>query len=222
MEEIRARAEKHIEVEEDQADRLEAERQPRAGDTSWLLRQKTSTRPNRRTTPLMLTPLREKRTPLHKKKTQILREIYHTNLLKYLKDAKGRRLGANTQEWCKFHKAYDHSTEDCRTLQEQIERLVHEGYLSQYIQRGSEKTPTSPRASNKAERGEAPKEAREGPRREEKRGERSRGGDGIGAERSRKRKASDVLVVREKVDMTPTLVITFKERDMQYDPPRHD
>ncbi|RDX82718.1 hypothetical protein CR513_36452, partial [Mucuna pruriens] len=33
MEEIRAWAEKHIEVEEDQGDRLEVEKQPRAGDT---------------------------------------------------------------------------------------------------------------------------------------------------------------------------------------------
>ncbi|RDX92744.1 hypothetical protein CR513_25083, partial [Mucuna pruriens] len=48
MKEIRARAEKHIEVEEDQADRLEAERQPGPGR---LKRKKASIKPNRRDTP---------------------------------------------------------------------------------------------------------------------------------------------------------------------------
>ncbi|RDX99874.1 hypothetical protein CR513_17027, partial [Mucuna pruriens] len=87
--------------------------------------------------------------------TQILHEIYHTNLLKHPRDLKGRQLGHNTQEWYEFHKAYGHSTEDCRNL-------------------------------------------------------------------SQKRKASDVLVVCGKADVMLTLVITFGERDMWYDPPRHD
>ncbi|RDX85494.1 hypothetical protein CR513_33310, partial [Mucuna pruriens] len=39
---------------------------------------------------------------------------------------------------------------------------------------------------------------------------------------SRKRKACNVLAVRRKADITPTLVITFSERDMRYEPPRQD
>ncbi|RDX75746.1 hypothetical protein CR513_44340, partial [Mucuna pruriens] len=89
MEEIRAQAEKHIEVEEDQANRLEAI-------------------PNR----------------LRRERTQTLHEIYHTNLLKHPRDVKGRWLRPNTQEWCEFHRAYDHCIEDCRNLQEEIERLI--------------------------------------------------------------------------------------------------
>ncbi|RDX82780.1 hypothetical protein CR513_36399, partial [Mucuna pruriens] len=82
MEEIRTRAEKHIEQEEDQGDRLEAERQsadPR-GEVKYP--------PKPRDYPLTLTPLREKR-------AQILRDIYHTHLLKYPKETKGWRMGAN-------------------------------------------------------------------------------------------------------------------------------
>ncbi|RDX85216.1 hypothetical protein CR513_33633, partial [Mucuna pruriens] len=109
MEEIRARAEKHIEVEEDQANRLEVEKQPRIGDTRPT--QKGENRyPNKpKEYPPMLTRLREKR-------TQILHKIYHTNLLKLPRDVKGRWLGPNTQEWCEFHKAYGHSIKDCQNL----------------------------------------------------------------------------------------------------------
>ncbi|RDX93634.1 hypothetical protein CR513_24073, partial [Mucuna pruriens] len=141
IKEIRAWAEKHIEVEEYQAERMEVGKQPRIGDTR--LTQKGENRyPNKpKDYPLMFTPL-------HEKTTQILNEIYHTNLLKHPRDA--------------------HSTEDCRNLREEIERLIQEGHLGQYVRRGNEKIPTSPRASRRAKRGEAPKENCGRPEREEK------------------------------------------------------
>ncbi|RDY12366.1 hypothetical protein CR513_02858, partial [Mucuna pruriens] len=136
---------------------------------------------------------------------------------------KRERTGPNAQEWCEFHKVYGHSTEDYRNLREEIER-------------GNKKTPISPRGPRRVERGEEPKESRWRLEREEKRKERSRrntrhrgvittisrGGGGVRVERNQKRKAGDVLVVRGNVDVTPTPVITFGERDMRYDPPRHD
>ncbi|RDX97028.1 hypothetical protein CR513_20246, partial [Mucuna pruriens] len=67
---------------------------------------------------------------------------FNNATIKYPKEAKGRRMGANLQEWCDFRRTYDHSTEDCRTLQEQIERLIQEGHLGQYVKRGNEKAPT--------------------------------------------------------------------------------
>ncbi|RDY13849.1 hypothetical protein CR513_01171, partial [Mucuna pruriens] len=42
------------------------------------------------------------------------------------------------------------------------------------------------------------------------------------AERSRKRKACDILKVREKADTIPTSIITFSERDIRHEPPKHD
>ncbi|RDY06923.1 hypothetical protein CR513_09027, partial [Mucuna pruriens] len=87
-----------------------------------LRRKRTNTRRNQKEYPPILTLLREKR-------AQILREIYHTNLLKYPKNTKGRRMVANTHEECEFHRAYGHSTENRRTLQEQIKKLVHQGHL---------------------------------------------------------------------------------------------
>ncbi|RDY09853.1 hypothetical protein CR513_05713, partial [Mucuna pruriens] len=61
-------------------------------------------------------------TPLREKRAQILREMCHTWLLKFPKEVKDR-----------FHRAYDHSIEECRTLQEQIERLIQEGHLGRYV-----------------------------------------------------------------------------------------
>ncbi|RDX82713.1 hypothetical protein CR513_36469, partial [Mucuna pruriens] len=112
MKEIRARAEKHIE-----ADRLEVEKQPRIGDTQLTQKGENMYRNKPKDYPLIFTPVREKR-------TQILNEIYHTNLLKHLRDMKGWRLGPNTQEWCEFHRVYDHSIKDYQNLREEIERLI--------------------------------------------------------------------------------------------------
>ncbi|RDX92742.1 hypothetical protein CR513_25081, partial [Mucuna pruriens] len=50
----------------------------------------------------------------------------------------------------------------------------------------------------------------------------SRGGAGVGVERSQKRKVESVLVMRGKANTTLTLVITFSERDMRYKPPKQD
>ncbi|RDX65667.1 hypothetical protein CR513_55652, partial [Mucuna pruriens] len=104
---------KHIEVEEDHADRLEAERQSGARDMRLAPqggpRGEVKYPSKLSDYPLTFTSLREKR-------AQILYDIYHTHLLKYLMETKGWRMGANPQEWCEIHRSYGHSTEDCRTL----------------------------------------------------------------------------------------------------------
>ncbi|RDY08109.1 hypothetical protein CR513_07709, partial [Mucuna pruriens] len=48
------------------------------------------------------------------------------------------------------------------------------------------------------------------------------GANAAGTNPGWKRKASNVLAMRGKVDITPTLVITFSERDMMYEPPKQD
>ncbi|RDX84641.1 hypothetical protein CR513_34274, partial [Mucuna pruriens] len=83
-------------------------------------------------------------------------------------------MGANLQEWCEFHRTYGHSTEDYRTLQEHIERLIQEGHLGQYVRRGNEKAPASPRLARKMKGGESTREAHDDAKHEERRRERSR------------------------------------------------
>ncbi|RDX91098.1 hypothetical protein CR513_26969, partial [Mucuna pruriens] len=98
MEEIQARAEKHVEAEEDQVERLEK------GDP------KRQAQMRAREAPQTFTPLREKR-------MQILHKICHTRLLEFPREVKGWVMGSNRNDWCKFHRAHSHSTKECQTLQ---------------------------------------------------------------------------------------------------------
>ncbi|RDX68665.1 hypothetical protein CR513_52318, partial [Mucuna pruriens] len=42
-------------------------------------------------------------------------------------------MGRKQDEWCDFHKAHDHSTKECQTVQTQIERLIQEGFLGCFV-----------------------------------------------------------------------------------------
>ncbi|RDX78138.1 hypothetical protein CR513_41614, partial [Mucuna pruriens] len=130
MEEIRVRAEKHVEMEESCFEKREAEHLNRDGRP----------RPMRQR-PLLIggreLPCRQdlevrhevppKFTPLKEKKAHIMREICHTRLLNFPQVAGGKQLGKNRREWCDFHRAVGHSTEECWTLGAQLEGLVQQG-----------------------------------------------------------------------------------------------
>ncbi|RDX97870.1 hypothetical protein CR513_19310, partial [Mucuna pruriens] len=80
MEEIRVRAEKHVEVEEDQAERLEAERVHGKKDTTRLAQ---PTREHKQQTHTRARDIKQHFTPLTEKRAQILREICYTSLLEF-------------------------------------------------------------------------------------------------------------------------------------------
>ncbi|RDY12155.1 hypothetical protein CR513_03082, partial [Mucuna pruriens] len=127
MAEIRTRAEKHIEVEEDQEERLAAERTQNRGNEGRMALPKVETsRTEVARKDKYFTPLKEKR-------AQILREICHTRLLRFPPSSEGRTMGNNPTDWCEFHRTTGHSTEACWTLKTQIEKLVQEGRLTQYV-----------------------------------------------------------------------------------------
>ncbi|RDX87836.1 hypothetical protein CR513_30633, partial [Mucuna pruriens] len=121
---------------------------------------------------------------------------------------------------------------DCRTLQEKIERLIQEGHLSQYVRKGNEKAQPAQRWLERRVETSRPKNPvmmldarREGGREVDHYKEGTPGtkvASVVRIDKSRKRKAYNVLAVRRKADITPTPVITFSERDMRYEPPRQD
>ncbi|XP_050278033.1 uncharacterized protein LOC126719536 [Quercus robur] len=81
-------------------------------------------------------PRPAKFTPLMMPVDQILTEIRDEPSLKWprpLHSALGLR---DKRKYYRFHKDHGHYTEDCRDLKEQIEELVHNGKLQQYIKRG--------------------------------------------------------------------------------------
>ncbi|RDX99077.1 hypothetical protein CR513_17926, partial [Mucuna pruriens] len=139
MEEIRLRAEKHIEMEENRSEKREAQQghkddrpKPMNKQQPLLiggrdLSRRHEDKAERETYP-KFTPLREKR-------AHILREICHARLLSFPQAAGGKQLGRNRREWCDFHRAVGHSTEECWTLGAQIEGLVQQGRLEHYVLR---------------------------------------------------------------------------------------
>nr|XP_009392512.1 PREDICTED: uncharacterized protein LOC103978443 [Musa acuminata subsp. malaccensis] len=44
-------------------------------------------------------------------------------------------------KYCRFHRDYDHDTEDCHDLRNQIEELIQKGHLGPYLEEPREETP---------------------------------------------------------------------------------
>ncbi|RDX84074.1 hypothetical protein CR513_34931, partial [Mucuna pruriens] len=139
MEEIRLRAEKHIEMEESRLEKREAEHVSRDGRPRPVNKQRPlligGRDPPRKHEAETRLEAQAKFTPLREKKAHILREICHARLLSFPQAAGGKQLGKNRREWCDFHRAVSHSTEECWTLGAQIEGLVQQGRLGHCVSR---------------------------------------------------------------------------------------
>ncbi|RDX78975.1 hypothetical protein CR513_40670, partial [Mucuna pruriens] len=131
MEEIRTRVEKDVDMEEDQYERRKSERKAEQKATKVSSKVKDDKRP------MPVKPCEQTQyfTPLNEKRTQIMHEICHTSLLDYPLEARGKVMGKERNSWCDFHRAFEHTTEDCWGLKTQIEGLVQSGHLDRYIQR---------------------------------------------------------------------------------------
>ncbi|RDX60497.1 hypothetical protein CR513_61356, partial [Mucuna pruriens] len=70
--------------------------------------------------------------PLKFGRYQILREVYHINLLEIPLPIKCQ-LGPARDEWCEFHHDHRHTTKNYKTMKSQIEKLIHEGHLSHFV-----------------------------------------------------------------------------------------
>ncbi|RDY13678.1 hypothetical protein CR513_01364, partial [Mucuna pruriens] len=137
MEEIRLRAEKHIEMEENRLEKREVEQASRENRSRPVNRQRPmlvgGRDPTSRNQAETRPELQAKFTPLKERKAHILRDICHARLLSFPQVAGGKQLGKNRREWCDFHRAAGHSTEECWILGAQIEGLVQQGKLSHYV-----------------------------------------------------------------------------------------
>ncbi|RDX69099.1 hypothetical protein CR513_51832, partial [Mucuna pruriens] len=102
------RAKKHVEAEEDQAERLEEERSQNRRNSGRTIEQRTTHRPD-----APKRPDNKHFTPLNEKRAQILREICHTRLLHFPLPSDGKVLGNNRADWCDFHCTTGHSMEAC-------------------------------------------------------------------------------------------------------------
>ncbi|XP_030923548.1 uncharacterized protein LOC115950496 [Quercus lobata] len=67
---------------------------------------------------------------------EILMEIKDEPSLKWPRPLHSLPSLRNKRKYCRFHKDHRHYTENCRDLKEQIEELIRNGKLQQYVKRG--------------------------------------------------------------------------------------
>ncbi|RDX87783.1 hypothetical protein CR513_30703, partial [Mucuna pruriens] len=134
MDEIRARAEKHIEVEEDQAERMAEERVQTKRNEGRIIAQ------NADVSKRSEAAHKDKHfTPLNEKRAQILREICHTRLLRFPPASDGKILGNNQTE-CQYSTRKEERQDRRRSRSRQNSPIPHKGVIST-IAGGAHKHP---------------------------------------------------------------------------------
>ncbi|KAL0439136.1 UNVERIFIED_CONTAM: hypothetical protein Slati_2396600 [Sesamum latifolium] len=72
-------------------------------------------------------------TPLIVPITQALMAVEGKGLLTRPRSWKGNPQRPKSDKFCHFHNNYGHTTEECRHLKNEIERLIQNGYLQEYV-----------------------------------------------------------------------------------------
>ncbi|RRT81277.1 hypothetical protein B296_00001053 [Ensete ventricosum] len=148
--------------------------------------------------------------PLNSTRTEIFFQIREKGLLKAPNPMKSHSERRNKRRYYRFHREYDHDTEECRDLQYQIEDLIWRGHMRRYV-RDQSSLPDSrpPRDSSPRPKGPVKKQIDiifRGP---------ASGGDSSSA-----RKAYTRFEVRKRPAHDEDLDITFKSGGEEY--PCHD
>ncbi|XP_028556547.1 uncharacterized protein LOC110112814 [Dendrobium catenatum] len=92
-------------------------------------------------------PRRESRqekeyTPLNTSRANVLMAVRDQDTVKWPHPLKPNT--GNQDQYCHFHRSRVHTTEACRQLKEEIERLIRQGYLRQFIQNPPPREETRP------------------------------------------------------------------------------
>ncbi|GMN18961.1 hypothetical protein TIFTF001_048559 [Ficus carica] len=74
-------------------------------------------------------------TPLNTTREQILMQIQHRNLLVPPAPMKGDPNKRDKSKYCRFHRDFGHDTSNCYQLKGQIEALVQQGQLREFVER---------------------------------------------------------------------------------------
>ena len=78
--------------------------------------------------------------------------VEQTGVFKRPDPLRGDRSKRNLNKYCRYHKDVGHTTEECITLKDEIEKLIRRGYLQDYI------NGKSARPQNQAPEAEPPHE----------------------------------------------------------------
>ncbi|XP_057444188.1 uncharacterized protein LOC130736369 [Lotus japonicus] len=83
------------------------------------------------------TPLTKLNAPL----STILRVVGQTNVVQYPPPPRRPPSNVDTNRWCEFHKALGHTTDNCWTLRQEIDRLIKVGHLASFVKDASAQEP---------------------------------------------------------------------------------
>ncbi|XP_027173900.1 uncharacterized protein LOC113773451 [Coffea eugenioides] len=75
-------------------------------------------------------------TPLNTTRSRVLSVMEQNNLGKAPSKMYGSRDKRNSNLYCLYHRDIGHETEDCNDLKKEIENLIRQGHLKQFIRRG--------------------------------------------------------------------------------------
>ncbi|XP_014506292.1 uncharacterized protein LOC106766044 [Vigna radiata var. radiata] len=86
-------------------------------------------------------------TPVNAPRTKILREALSVELLsiRKLRSPKNGDKG----KYCQYHQNLGHTTEECVTLKDEIEALIHAGHLRKYVQKERTRSGSPPGSSRR-------------------------------------------------------------------------
>ncbi|CAA0812932.1 Unknown protein, partial [Striga hermonthica] len=82
---------------------------------------------------------------------EVMEKEIHDNVIKWPKTRKDGPTKPKSNLYCQFHKDYEHNTDDCRHLKDEIERLIKAGHLKEFIYKDREKS------SRRRERSRSPR-----------------------------------------------------------------
>ncbi|XP_027156819.1 uncharacterized protein LOC113757958 [Coffea eugenioides] len=74
-------------------------------------------------------------TPLNSSRTHVLAVMRQNHLGRNPPEIPGRRDKRNSNLYCAYHRDVGHETEDCNDLKREIENLIRQGYLKQFVRK---------------------------------------------------------------------------------------
>ncbi|XP_027182223.1 uncharacterized protein LOC113780640 [Coffea eugenioides] len=74
-------------------------------------------------------------TPLNSSRTHVLAVMRQNHLGRAPPEILGRRDKRNSSLYCAYHRDVGHETEDCNDLKREIENLIRQGYLKQFVRK---------------------------------------------------------------------------------------
>ncbi|XP_027158226.1 uncharacterized protein LOC113759845 [Coffea eugenioides] len=90
-------------------------------------------------------------TPLNTTRSRVLSVMEQNNLGKAPPKMFGSRDKRNSNIYCLYHRDTGHETEDCNDLKREIENLIRQGHLKQFIRRGGGQSRNEPRRDHRGD-----------------------------------------------------------------------